>query len=60
MQVAAEGIPTMVIVIPLRYMHTAVEVVAYKDIQRAGRLIAEFIAALEPDFIEKITWDDEK
>ncbi len=60
MQVAAEGIPTMVIGIPLRYMHTAVEVVAYKDIQRAGRLIAEFIAALEPDFIEKITWDDEK
>ncbi len=60
MQVAAEGIPTMVIGIPLRYMHTPVEVVAYKDIQRAGRLIAEFIAALEMDFVEKITWDDEK
>lgn len=58
MQVAAEGIPTAVIGIPLRYMHTPVEVVAYKDIQRAGRLVAEFIAALEPDFIEKITWDE--
>jgi endoglucanase len=58
MQVTAEGIPTAVIGIPLRYMHTPVEIVAYKDIQRAGRLIAEFIAALEPDFIEKIVWED--
>jgi endoglucanase len=58
MQVTAEGIPTAVIGIPLRYMHTPVEVVAYKDIQRAGRLVAEFIAALEPDFIEKIVWDE--
>jgi endoglucanase len=58
MQVTAEGIPTAVIGIPLRYMHTPVEMVAYKDIQRAGRLTAEFIAALEPDFIEKITWDE--
>lgn len=60
MQVAAEGIPTMVIGIPLRYMHTPVEVVAYKDIQRTGRLIAEFIAALEADFVDNIVWDDEK
>ena len=58
LQVSAEGIPTAVIGIPLRYMHTPVEVVAYKDIQRAGRLMAEFIAALELDFIEKITWDE--
>lgn len=58
LQVSAEGIPTMVIGIPLRYMHTPVEVVALKDIQRAGRLLAEFIAALEPDFVEKITWDE--
>lgn len=58
LQVSAEGIPTAVIGIPLRYMHTPVEVVAYKDIQRAGRLLAEFILALEPDFVEKITWED--
>jgi endoglucanase len=59
MQVAAEGIPTMVVGIPLRYMHTPVEVVSLKDIQRAGRILAEFIATLEVDFIEKLTWDDE-
>jgi endoglucanase len=57
-QISAEGIPSMVIGIPLRYMHTPVEVVAIKDIQRAGRLLAEFIAALEPDFLEKIVWED--
>jgi putative aminopeptidase FrvX len=47
----------MVLGIPLRYMHTPVEVVAIKDIQRAGRLLAEFIAGLTPDFMEKILWD---
>jgi tetrahedral aminopeptidase len=56
-QVAAEGIPTLVLGIPLRYMHTPVEMVAIKDIQRAGRLLAEFIAGLEPDFMDKIVWD---
>ena len=58
MQVTAEGIPTAVLGIPLRYMHTPVEMVAIKDIQRTGRLLAEFISALEVDFIDNITWDD--
>ncbi len=56
-QVTAEGIPSAVIGIPLRYMHTPVEVVALKDIQRAGWLMAEFIAGLQPDFMEKIVWE---
>jgi endoglucanase len=56
-QVAAEGIPTIVLGIPLRYMHTPVELVAIKDIQRTGRLLAEFIAGLGQDFMEKIVWD---
>ena len=59
-QITAEGIPSVVIGIPLRYMHTPVEVVAVKDIQRAGRLMAEFIAGLTPDFMEKIVWEDEE
>jgi endoglucanase len=57
MQVAAEGIPTALVEFPLRYMHTTVESVALKDMQRAGRLLAEFIAALEEDFVEKIVWE---
>ncbi len=56
-QVTAEGIPTLVLGIPLRYMHTPVELVAIKDIQRTGRLLAEFIAGLGPDFMEKIVWN---
>ena len=58
MQITAEGIPTFVLSIPIRYMHTPVEMVMLKDIQRAGRLLAEFIASLDPDFINTITWDD--
>ena len=57
-QITAEGIPTFVLSIPIRYMHTPVEMVPLKDIQRAGRLLAEFISGLEPDFISTITWDD--
>jgi len=56
-QVAAEGIPTLVLGIPLRYMHTPVEVVSIKDIQRTGRLLAEFIGGLGPDFMTKMVWD---
>jgi putative aminopeptidase FrvX len=58
MQVVAEGIPNMVIVIPLRYMHTPVEMVALEDITRAGRLVAEFIDHLDEDFMDKLTWGD--
>jgi endoglucanase len=57
-QISRQGIPSMLVSIPLRYMHTPVEVVSVKDIQRAGRLLAEFIASLTPDFLSTITWDD--
>jgi endoglucanase len=58
LQVATEGIPTMVVSIPLRYMHTPVEVVALKDIQRAARLLSEFIANLDIDFMNTLTLDE--
>jgi len=57
LQVVAEGIPTMVVGIPVRYMHTPVESVTFKDIERTGHLLAEFIARLEPDFTKNIIWD---
>jgi endoglucanase len=56
MQVVAEGLPTMVVSIPLRYMHTPVEMVSLKDIRRAGRLLADFAAQLDDKFMEKLTW----
>jgi len=58
LQVAAEGIPTMVVCIPLRYMHTPVEMVAIKDIERTGRLLAEFAAGLDNKFMDELSWDD--
>ncbi|MBI9046733.1 MAG: M20/M25/M40 family metallo-hydrolase [Anaerolineaceae bacterium] len=57
-QITAGGKPTMLLSIPLRYMHTPVEVVSVKDIQRTGRLLAEFISSLDDDFINSISWED--
>jgi endoglucanase len=59
LQVVAEGAPSMVIGLPLRYMHTPVEMVSLKDIARVGRLLAEFAARLDSGFMEKMTWDTE-
>ena len=59
LQVAAEGIPTMVVCIPLRYMHTPVEVVALKDIRRTAHLLSEFIAHLDSDYMEKLTLEEQ-
>ena len=56
-QVARAGIPTMVIGLPLRNMHTPVEVMSLKDINRAGRLLAEFIAGLGADFMTTLKYD---
>lgn len=58
LQVAAEGMPTMVVSIPLRYMHTPVEMILLKDVRRTAHLLAEFIAWLPLDFIEKLSWDE--
>jgi len=49
----------MVVSIPLRYMHSPVEMVSLKDIARAGRLLAEFAIHLEAGFMDRLTWDEE-
>lgn len=45
-QIAREGIPTLLVSIPLRYMHTSTEVINYNDVKEAGRLLALFIASI--------------
>jgi len=57
LQVTRAGIPTMLIEIPIRYMHTAVEVAAIDDIERAGRLLAGFVSTIDDAFVEGLTWD---
>ena len=54
LQIARQGIPTGLVSIPLRYMHTMVESVALADIERAGRLLGEFVARLDGEFLGKI------
>jgi endoglucanase len=54
LQVARAGIPTGLISIPLRYMHTMVETIDTKDVERVGRLLGEFIMTLDDDFVDRL------
>jgi endoglucanase len=58
LQLAAEGIPTMGVSIPLRYMHTPVEMIQLRDIQRTARLLAAFITQLDETYMDTLQWDD--
>jgi putative aminopeptidase FrvX len=43
--VAREGIPTLLLSIPCRYMHTTVETISLDDVMGAAQLAARYIAA---------------
>ena len=45
---ARAGVPSAVVSVPLRYMHTPVEMAQLDDVQNAARLIAAFARRLEP------------
>jgi endoglucanase len=53
-EISREGVPTVLISIPSRYMHSPVEVVQPKDVERAGRLMAHFIASLDEEFVPSL------
>jgi endoglucanase len=53
-QVSREGVPTALLSIPVRYMHTAVETVNVQDIERAARLLAEFITGLDEALAQEL------
>lgn len=46
MQICNEGVATAVVSIPLKYMHTPVEIVETSDIENTARLLAAFAAGL--------------
>ncbi len=56
-QIAREGIPTGQICLPQRNMHTPIETVSVKDVERAGRLLAAFIGRLDEKFLPSLVWD---
>ncbi|SJZ38359.1 M42 family metallopeptidase [Selenihalanaerobacter shriftii] len=51
-QITKSGIPTALISIPLRYMHTSVETIDLTDIEKGGRLLANFISQIDSEFVE--------
>ena len=46
LQISREGVATAVLSLPLRYMHTPVEVCARKDLSDTARLLAAFVEEL--------------
>ncbi len=54
-QVSRTGVPTALLSIPLRNMHSPVETLDLKDIERCGRLLAHFINALDEDFMDYLS-----
>ncbi len=59
-QVAHAGVPSALLSVPLRNMHSPVETLDMADIERAGRLLAHFIADLDADFLATIDWQANK
>ncbi|HHW32428.1 MAG TPA: M42 family metallopeptidase [Clostridiaceae bacterium] len=48
-QVSRNGIPVVLVSIPVRYMHTAVETAHLDDIRNTGKLVARFILSAEKE-----------
>lgn len=53
-QISSEGVPTLLISIPLKYMHTAVELVDMEDIKNTGYIMAKFIETLKGEELEEL------
>jgi tetrahedral aminopeptidase len=54
LQINREGIPCILLSIPLRYMHTSVETIDLKDIETTGKAIARFINEIDNSDLEEI------
>ena len=48
-QITGNGIPTALISLPLRYMHTCAEVISLEDTKNAAALLKAFAESFEPD-----------
>jgi endoglucanase len=53
-QIIGEGIPTLLISIPIKYMHTSVEMVNMEDIKNTGRIMAKLIEKLKSEEVEEL------
>ena len=46
LQISREGVATGLLSLPLKYMHTPVEVVQLSDLEALAQLLADFITGL--------------
>jgi endoglucanase len=53
-QVSRSGVPCGLVSIPVRFLHTPVETVCLRDVERTGRLLAEFTGRLPQEFAESL------
>ena len=53
-QITREGIPTLLLSIPLKYMHTSTELINLKDVKSSAKLLARFISSITKDNLEEI------
>jgi putative aminopeptidase FrvX len=51
-------VPCGLLSIPVRSMHTPVETVCLRDVERTAKLLAEFICRLEPGFAHTLATPD--
>ncbi len=57
-QVSRSGVPCGLLSIPVRSMHTTVETVCLRDVERTARLLAGFIAGLDAAFAQSLVQQD--
>jgi endoglucanase len=57
--ISRDGVPTAIIGLPIRNMHTPVEIASVKDIERAARIIAAFIETLDDSTLDQVWLDGE-
>lgn len=55
-QVSGAGIPTALLSIPIRYMHTPIEMLDMKDIKNAVKLLVAYIRRLDQTSGEALLW----
>jgi endoglucanase len=53
MQISRGGVATALVKLPLRYMHTPVEVISLSDLEHAVRLIVAALPGMAGDFIPR-------
>jgi tetrahedral aminopeptidase len=57
-QVSRFGVPCALVGIPVRYMHTPVETICLRDVDRTARVLAEAICRLPLDFVHTLETPD--